>query len=154
MVSKTLKLLAQDAQDVQVIAAVLQDAIAPLADMTFRAQEKNFVMVVQRFCWDKAVSGEGQEAQPASEDEPALRIYERINCALDIEGVESVQTLGIDTANPATMLDLLTITVGQGGLEVIFAGGGKLRLNGQNWRMRLHDFGESWPTTHCPRHAT
>lgn len=155
MTSKTLKLLAQDAQDVQVIAAVLQDAIAPLADMTFRAAETSFVMVVQRFCWDDAaLSGHGLLAQAASEDEPALEVFERINCALDIEGVESVQTLGIDTGNPAMILELLTIAADDDALELIFAGGGKIRLNAKKWRIRLHDFGESWPTTHCPRHAT
>lgn len=149
-----LKLLAQDAQDIQVMSAVLQDAIAPVSDMTYRAAEKNFVMVVQRFCWDSNDGEQAQETLPSNEDEPALQVYERISCAFDVEGVESVQFMGLDVENPAAMLDLLTISADEGALVMIFAGGGKLRLQLKNWRARLHDFGESWPTTHCPRHAT
>ncbi|MDD3182917.1 MAG: DUF2948 family protein [Alphaproteobacteria bacterium] len=154
MTGHPLKLLAQDAQDIQVMSAVLQDAIAPVIDMTFRASEKTFVMVVQRFCWDCAQDGQGQETLPASEDEPALRVFERINCAVDVEGVEAVHVMGIDLHNTATLLDLLTISLEEDALLLIFAGGGKIRVQLKNWRVRLLDFGESWPTTHCPRHTT
>lgn len=153
MTSKTLKLLAQDAEDIQVMAAVLQDAIAPLSDMAYRAAEKSFVMVVQRFCWD-GTAREPEELRATSEDELPVRVFERVSCALDIEGVESVQTQGIDPDDATAILDLLTLTLEGPYLTLIFAGGGKIRLQLQNWRAKLCDFGESWPTTHCPRHLT
>jgi len=152
MAPSPLKLLAQDADDIQVMAAVLQDAIAPVCDMTYRASEKGFVMVVQRFCWDVAPPAEADAAPPANDEAP-LCVFERINCALDIEGVEAVQFSGINPNDPAAMLDLLTLSVEDGFLQFVFAGGGKLRLKLADWRVRLRDFGESWPTTHCPRHG-
>lgn len=150
MTAQTLKLIAKDAQDIQVMAAVLQDAIAPVADMAYRAAEGTFVMVVQRFCWDCG----GADETPADQDEPPLRVYERVNCALDIQGVKSVQYAGIDPMAPAGLLDLLTMTLEAEVLTLIFAGGGKVRIKLEDWQIRLRDFGESWPTTHCPRHAT
>jgi len=133
------------------MAAVLQDAVAPVCDMTFRKAEKNFVMVVQRFCWDAAAND--ADLPKAETGEPPLCVFERVNCALDIEGVEAVQFSGINPNDPAAMLDLLTLSVEDGFLQFVFAGGGKLRLKLADWRVKLHDFGESWPTTHCPRHG-
>lgn len=49
MTKPLLKLLAKDEQDLQVMAAVLQDAIVPVSDIAFKEAEKDFVMVVHRF---------------------------------------------------------------------------------------------------------
>ncbi len=146
-----LKLLAQDEQDVQVIAAVLQDAIAPVSEMVFRAADKNFVMIVHRFRWD-CIKEDGTPATP--HEEGCDCVFERIACALDIEGVESVQLQGFDQESPSAMLDLLTIALDGDSLQMIFAGGAKMRLKLANWRLKVRDFGESWPTTHRPLHAT
>ena len=152
MTDEPLKLMAQDAADIQVIAAVLQDAIAPTCDMTYHATDKNFVMVVQRFKWDGVQDGAPVIPLPANEDDTVC--FERINCALDVEGVEAVQFTGINPNDPAAMLDLLTISYEAPYLHFIFAGEGRMRLKLDNWRLKLCDFGESWPTTHLPCHAT
>lgn len=148
-----LKLLARDAQDVQVMAAVLQDAIISISEMVWRADDKVFLMVVQRFCWDSMPDLSIRE-KTANQDHPAMDIFERIHCALEIEGVESAQYMGLDPDKADSLLDLLTITSEGDSLTFIFAGGGKLRLKLENWLIRLRDFGESWPTTRCPRHLT
>ena len=153
MTNKPLKLLAKDGEDIQVIAAVLQDSIVPACDMAYRAGEKSFVMVVHRFCWDGVMNDLGLIIPlPANED--GSPCYERISCALDITGVEGVKFHGLNPNDPAAMFELLTITMEEDRLDIIFAGNGKLRLKLANWAARLQDFGESWPTTHCPRHAT
>jgi hypothetical protein len=135
-----LKLRAQDAEDIQVIGAVLQDAIAPVCDMLFKPDEKNFVMVVHRFRWDQMKAEQ--------------KAFERVCCALDIHGVEAVQRQGFDQTELARMLDLLTMVVEEDSLHFIFAGGARLKLKLANWRMRLEDFGEPWPVSCQPRHAT
>jgi len=151
MTAPLLKLLAQDEQDIQVIAAVVQDAIAPVCDMVYRRADKNFVLVMQRFMWDC----EDEKGEPAqSPEECVTRVYERISCALDIEGVESVQYQGFDPDDASWMLDLLTMVLDGDSLQLVFAGGAKLKLKLGDWRLKLLDFGESWPTTHRPRHAT
>jgi len=152
MTSLSLKLLARDAEDVQVLAAVLQDAIAPTCEMVYRAAQKNFVMVVQRFKWDGMAEGGAVLSPPANEDEACC--FERVNCAIDIAGVEGVQFMGINPNDPAAMLELLTIELTPPYLSFLFAGEGKMRLKVADWSLKLCDFGESWPTAHCPRHAT
>jgi hypothetical protein len=47
-----LKLRAEDAEDLDVVSACLQDAIVPLSDMEFLAGEKRFVLVANRFRWE------------------------------------------------------------------------------------------------------
>src|ERR1700722_368322 len=105
MPDKLLKLKAKDSEDIQVISAVLQDAIAPVSDMIWRAEEKNFVMVVQRLCRE-------------AEDD---RILNRIRTAVNIQGVESVQTRGIDLGDMSRMLDLLMMTLDGQTLHFLFA---------------------------------
>ncbi len=91
MSAKLLKLKAQDAEDVQIISAVLQDAIAPVCDMIWQPEQKNFIMVVQRLLLNP-------------EDQVDL---ERICCAVNVRGVESAQIQGLDLNDRSRMLDLL-----------------------------------------------
>lgn len=76
------KIRAQDADDLKVVSALLQDALVPVADATFLKPEKRFVMVANRFMWES-----GAEAA----DEPA------------IEEEADVGTGGTGTADPATV---------------------------------------------------
>lgn len=153
MTPAPLKLLAADGQDLQVIAAVLQDAIVPAIEMAFKADEQRFLAVVHRFRWD-CVCEQALEDQDRPSRYEAADCYERINCALDIQGVTGVQTSGFDHKNPSVMLDLLTLSLEEGLLTLIFAGGAQIRLKVENWRLRMQDFGESWPTKHKPSHPT
>ncbi len=141
MIASSLKLLARDEQDLQIVASLLQDSIAPVSEMAYLASEKRFVLVVQRFLWDEeAVEG----------------LYERTLCALDVEGVSAAQFQGLDPENADLILELLTILYEGEYLHFVFAGGGqvRLRLAKGEWELRLRDFGESWPASRVPRHAT
>ena len=131
-----LKLRARDAEDIQVISAVLQDAIAPVCDMIWRADDKNFVMVTQRLC---------------REDANQTKLN-RICCALNITGVEAVQTLGFDPNNRALMLDLLMVKAEGDTLHFLFAGNAAIRLRLNTWSMIVEDFGEAWPAGCEPCH--
>jgi hypothetical protein len=147
MSENLLKLFATDAEDIQIIAAILQDAIAPVSEMAFRKEEKSFVMVVQRFRWDCLRDcGEGTQKTDKKR-------FERVNAAVDVEDVSSVKYAGFDPENQSLMLDLLTLKGEGKGLNFVFAGSGELYLGlGLNWRLRLEDFGEPWPTTRLPSH--
>lgn len=50
--SESLKLRAEDAEDLRVISAVLQDSLIPLTEMRFLAGEGRFVMIANRFRWE------------------------------------------------------------------------------------------------------
>lgn len=138
MSSEMLKLFAKDAEDIQVISAVLQDSIMPVCDMVFQPEAQSFVVVAQRL---RREAGEAAAC-------------ERIRCALTVNGVRAVQTSGIDLHHRERMLDLLAILVepldGAAGhqLSLIFAGEARIRLSLGAWSAAVEDFGESWPA-HC-----
>jgi hypothetical protein len=133
-----LKLRAQDSEDVHVISAVLQDAIVPVCDMVFQSDAKSFVMVVQRL---RREAGEAGAA-------------ERICCALTIKGVKAVQTHGLDQKQQDRMLDLLAMMVEPttAHMDLVFAGGARIRLELGDWFLAAEDFGEPWPALCNPCH--
>jgi hypothetical protein len=132
-----LKLKAQDHEDIQVVSAVLQDAIVPLCDMAYQPEQNTFVLVAQRLRRE-AEGGEG----------------ERICSALTIKGVTAAQVLGIDQADHKMMLDLLAIMLepSRTTLHLIFAGNGRVKLQVADWVAALEDFGEPWPAQCNPCH--
>jgi hypothetical protein len=131
--NKNLKLRAKDSEDLQVISAVLQDSIAPVVDMHYLADDKNFVMVVQRLMCD----GDTKE---------------RVCCAFNLRGVDRVQTHGFDTNATDRMLEFLALMPEGDGLEIIFADDARVRLALKNWSLIVEDFGESWPARCQPCH--
>jgi hypothetical protein len=132
-----LKLRARDAEDIQIISAVLQDSIVPLCDITFRQDDKTFIAVTQRL--RRETEGTGAS--------------ERICCALTINGVDGVQTHGIDQKDSEGMLDLLAIILEPAKcLNLVFAGDARIRLDLGNWAGGIEDFGEPWPALCHPCH--
>jgi hypothetical protein len=141
---KLLKLRAEDGEDMDIISAVLQDAIAPLCDMTYQEPEKTFIMVVHRFCW-------GEDEKDITEKEE--KAFERIRCALTITGVTAVQIHGVNQKDTGQILDLLAVLLQDNNLQFIFAGEARIKLTLADWKLKLEDFGDPWPTTHRPCHS-
>ena len=139
-----MKLRAEDEEDLKVVSACLQDAVAPIADMAFLPAEHRFVLVVSRFCWE-TLGGV---------------MYERVLCGIQIDGVQRVRLRGFDLHDRERMLDLLAVEPvceapgagPAGALMLYFAGGAAIRLEVGNWLCHLEDIGEPWPTTRCPFH--
>ncbi|MBV8061027.1 MAG: DUF2948 family protein [Alphaproteobacteria bacterium] len=132
--SALLKLKAKDAEDLQVISAVLQDAIAPVCDMVYRDTDRNFVLVVQRLCREQ--QGE----------------LNRICCAVNLDNITLTQLKGFEQQDKARMLDLLAILPDEEGVQFVFAGGARLRFTGADWALHIEDFGETWPAACSPCH--
>ena len=78
-----LKLRAVDADDLAVLGACLQDALAPIQAMRFIGEENRFVMVANRFCWEKLAGAEKAESTSGS--------YERVHCGITFEHVKKVE---------------------------------------------------------------
>ena len=137
MNGKKLKLRAKDAEDIQIISAVLQDSILPVCDITFQKDARTFIAVTQRL---RREAGEAGEA-------------ERTCCALTIKGVRNVQTHGIDQHHSEMILDLLAIILEPPQvLNLVFAGDIRIRLEMETWSGTVEDFGEPWPTQCHPCH--
>jgi hypothetical protein len=153
-----VKLRATDIEDVQVLAAHLQDAIVPVSEIAFLPRERRFVLVANRFRWE-AAGGQGPPpARGGVPDDAAFAAeshFERVHCGLCVEGVRAVQHRGFDRRERGTMLELLTLVADPGGtVELLFAGGAAIRLTVDRIDCFVEDLGEAWPTRWRPRHET
>lgn len=140
---KKLKLRAVDDEDIKILSSCLQDALVPVGDMAYFPDDGRFVLVANRFCWE----------QPPETLDPGHEFFERIHCALSIDRVKKVRRRGIPRRNPAQMLELLSLGVKDGAVELVFAGGAAIRLEVDLLSCQIEDFGEPWPTRWRPHHA-
>ncbi len=140
---KKLKLRAEDDEDIEILSSFLQDALVPVGDMEYFPDDGRFDLVASRFCWE----------QPAETLDPGEEFYERIHCALTFDGVKKVRRRGISRRNPVQLLELLSLGVKDGTVELVFAGGATLRLEVETLSCQIEDFGEPWPTRWRPHHV-
>lgn len=147
--ARCLKLKAEDADDLRVMSAYLQDAIVPIGEIGWLREEGRFVLVANRFKWETC------EAAPVTV--PAGRKpgfpYERTHAGLRVEGVTAVKARGIDLKDRAQILSLLAVEAGEGHILFHFSGGGCIRVDAPAIDVRLEDVGEPWPTDRMPHHA-
>lgn len=139
-----LKLMALDAEDLEILSAHLQDAVLKVGDVHWRADEKRLVLALNRFAWE-TVAGKRQ------------RSFERRRAALRFDRVTRVQALHIPRDAPDTVLELLALRFTEtdapsGTIEAIFAGGGIVRIEVECLEAQLCDLGAAWATECCPQH--
>ncbi len=132
-----VKLRARDAEDLAVISAMLQDGLVPLGDIGFLAEERGFVMAVNRYRWEGGAR-------------------ERINAGLRFDSVRTVRYRGIDRKDRSQFLSFLAVSyagdMAEGAVTMQFAGGGAIQLDVDGLNCILADFDEGWPTLWTPRH--
>lgn len=155
--SGPLKLRAIDADDVAVLAACLQDALVPASDMRYLAAERRFVLVANRFCWEKLPATSLDPAAGAEEKGP----FERVHCGLAIEHVTRVQARGFTPGGEEgkeRLFEVLTILPEEGAagggaaLTLVFAGQVAVRIEVERIEILAQDVGEPWPTLWRPQH--
>jgi hypothetical protein len=157
MATQGLKLIARDAEDLSVVASCLQDALVPLNEMKYLPAERRFIMLLNRFRWEKPRAealAPGQKLPDASfeDDGDYPDAYQRIHTGLCIDRVLSVRSRDIDRSKPDRFLNLLTIRVEADKLDFLFAGGGIIQLEIEALNLFMQDLGESWPTQWQPQH--
>ena len=67
-----LKIIARDAEDLTVVSACLQDALVPLTETRYLPQERRFIMVVNRFRWERAAVAQAGAMADAQAREASL----------------------------------------------------------------------------------
>ena len=149
--SRQLKLRADDAEDLAIVSAQLQDAIVPIGDMAFLAPQKRFVMVANRFMWEVGAVDDTVESSK-DEAEEIGPVFLRCNCGVRFEGVTAVSSQGLDLQDRGLILELLAIRWENGFAELDFSGDAKLRLEMKRPVCLIEDIGEPWPTTRKPSH--
>ena len=135
---KPLKLLAEDAEDLAVISAAMQDAVLKVGDIAYEPKARRLTVAFNRYRWE---AGGG----------------ERVRSGLQLGGVLGLQTRKIRRDAPDAVLELLAMTFTPGeppGGEVIlsFAGGGDLRAKVECVEAVLADVSTPWPTPRKPAH--
>ena len=155
--SATLKIIARDAEDLTVVAACLQDALIPLNEMRYLPQERRFIMVANRFRWERASEGAAPAPNPAAdatfdsaEDFGALQ---RVNTGICIDRVLAVRSRGIDQSKPDEFLSLLSLQLDGDKVSLVFSGGGTIQIDVEALAVYLRDLGTAWPTQWQPDHA-
>jgi hypothetical protein len=139
-----LKLVALDGDDMDVVAAHLQDAIFCASDVHWRPAENRVVIALNRFDWESA---QGHAAE-----------FRRRRAALRFERVLGCQCRNVDSASKDRLFNLLTISFTQtdapsGVVTLTFSGGAALRLQVECLEVELADLGPAWTTECCPDHA-
>jgi Protein of unknown function (DUF2948) len=145
-----LRLRAEDAEDLAVISAVVQDALISVKDLTYDRDRRRFTLVVNRFRW------EGKRPTNSSEDgagdEP---VFERTLCAVSFNNVETIAYRGFRRRDDGRILALLAIRPGDdpGTIDLEFSDHATLRLGISAINVHATDIGEAWPTTWQPDHS-
>jgi hypothetical protein len=156
MTEQPIRLMAKDAEDLAVIAACLQDALVLRSEMRFLGAENRFVMLLNRFRWERSGEGDaaGRDANFADADAVSPIGNERINCGLCVDRVRAVRSRGLDGAKTGGFLSLITVGLdGPNKLNFLFSGNAALQLDIESLSLFLQDLGESWPTQWRPDHG-
>jgi len=133
-----LRLLAQDAEDLAVVSAAMQDAVAKIGDISFEAKARRLTIAFNRYRWE---AGGG----------------ERVRSALQLGGVLNVQARKLRRNAPEAVIEILALTFEPGEapggvITVSCAGGGDLRASVECVEAVLADVSQPWPTPRKPAH--
>jgi hypothetical protein len=135
-----LKLRAEDDEDLAVISAFLQDALVPVGEMAFLPDDKRFVLVANRFMWERPpVDKKGR--------------CERTLTGIAFDEVTAVQVRGFERSDSDRILEVLAVHAIPGAIIFDFSGPDAMRLEVGRILCHLEDIGEPWPTPWRPRHA-
>ncbi len=141
-----LRLKAEDAEDLQVLAAYLQDAVVLVKDIAYLPATRRLALVANRFCWEDEMG-----------IEPSGRTHKRARTGLHFDNVEKVRSRNIEQDRQDGVLNLLTIgfeeaTAPSGSIVLTFSGDGEIRIDVEALDAHLADMGSSWDTPNLPSH--
>lgn len=144
--SSALKLIALDAEDLDVVSAHLQDAVINVGEMAYLKKERRFAAIANRFDWTDAL---GQRRRSAG--------YTRRRTGLRFEHVLGAQLTQIDLTDKRQVLNILAIrfeptTAPEGFITISCAGGAGIRLHVECLEAELKDLGAAWSTKSKPTH--
>ena len=136
-----LRLLAEDADDLAVISAALQDAVAKVGDMQWDAKGRRFTLALNRFLWEA----------------PGALLGGRVRAGLQFGSVLGVKSRNLRRDAPEAVVELLAVSFEPGAapggqIRLAFAGGGDVLLDVECVDAALADVSAPWPTPSTPAH--
>ena len=141
---KNLKLIAKTEEDLRVIAAHLQDAIANVSEIANLKKNKIFLLQLNRFMWEDVEKG-------------VFRKNKRIRTVLKFDNVIHVYSKNINQSKKDKFLDFLTIESIQMPdknyeMKIVFAGDSIIKVIAEVIEVTLDDQGKAWITKNMPKH--
>ena len=132
-----LLLLANEADEVPLISALVQDATVRADEVAYDRRSRRLVLLMNRYRW---------EADDRS----------RVRSALRIENVLKAQRQGwhdvIMTGPGVTVLELLALIAAENSLTLTFAGGPAIRIEPECVDLVLEDLSGPWSASRRPEH--
>ena len=139
----SLRLLAETAEDLEVISAAIQDSVVKAGNLKYESRRNRFTLEINRFRWEAgAKRGDG----------------ERVRSLLAFDGVLGVKTRAVNKIDPEMILSLLQVSFTPadeppgGKVTLLFAGDGEIELDVEVLDATLLDSDYVWPTRHLPNH--
>ncbi len=139
-----LRLVAEDADDLKVIASAVQDAVTRAGNLKYESRNRRFAVELNRYRWEAS----GQRGKSG----------ERVRSLLAIDGVLNVRTRGITRRDPELIVSLLDLSFAPddeppgGKVTLVFAGDGEIVLDVEVLDVTLLDSAYVWPTRKRPSH--
>lgn len=136
---KPLRLVAADADDLNALSAVLQDAVAKVGDFAHLPRERRFAFVANRFVWE-ATDGKA-----------------RVRTGCHFDDVTAVRQMNLRLDAKDAVVEILAVRFspaadGAGAVTIDFSGGGAIRLDVESVNAQLADISAPWPTRLTPEH--
>lgn len=144
-----VKLQAEDAADLEVMAAHLQDAILRVGDFVWLPKLRRFAGMGTRFCWEHVDVGKDRPKRGKS--------YYRTRSGFHFDSVLGVRARGFDRQDDEAFLVVLGMVFepdedGAGTVRIAFAGGAELSLDVECVDASMSDMSAPWPTDQMPQH--
>ena len=145
---RPLNLGAQDAEDLQVISSLTQDAILTVDDLKWNRAERQLVFLLKRFRWEDVELAKQQGRNP-----------ERVQSLLVIQNATGLASQGIDRTQADIVLSLMSLEFlgaedGVGDLILTFSGDGALKVQVDGLDVALRDVTRPYvaPSKQVPNH--
>ncbi|MBK0399825.1 DUF2948 family protein [Limibaculum sp. M0105] len=135
---RPLRLRAETADDLQIVSALVQDAVGKVGDVAWLPKKRRLVVLMNRFRWEDAARARG-----------ARRPFERVRTALTLDGVMAVKARGISPADREAVYALLALDFEpgedcSGRIVARLAGGAELAAEVECLDASLEDLTRPW----------
>ena len=141
---RALRLIAEDAADLEVISSAVQDAVLKAENLKYDRKRRRFTLELNRFQWEEATSKRGPQR--------------RVRTLLAFDGVLDVKTRAVNKIDPDMVFSVLSVSFTPadeppgGKISILFSGDGELALEVETIDTTLLDSAYEWTTRHRPDH--
>ncbi|RMF39516.1 MAG: DUF2948 family protein [Alphaproteobacteria bacterium] len=146
---RALRLKALTEEDLTVISALVQDAVARVGDFAWAARHHRLAVLINRFRWE-----DREDALRQGRD------FERVRALLVIDGVLKVRASGLDPKEQDLIVSILALEFdpgedGGGTIRIILAGDGEMAVDVECIDVSLADVTRPYvaPSHRAPEHG-